>query len=109
MKYIVFRVKITGTQECLIPVVFPDMLVHSLVAEALSPLWVLHGYLSGTPRSAGEWNSLSGCFGKSSTLKLTSHPDDSDLINGADYGACMALAESLPPPQPPSKGGNPWL
>lgn len=82
MKYVVFKRK-----DREFPVLFPDILVHSMVAESLT---AKHGPLHGwQPVSAGFLSSLNvpaECHGSSETLKLKSRGDaDSKLIATVDY------------------------
>lgn len=87
MKYIVFKQQHESGGTLLVPIVFPDMLVHSMVAEAL-----LAGPLKDfVPDSAGFLSSLSvdaNCHGESESLKLKANPErDIPLLKMADYGS----------------------
>jgi len=81
MKYIVLRV-----QDQELPVIFPEQMIHSLVAEALSKMPSMAG---AVPVSAGQLSSLdigSGCHGNSTTLGLSSRGvQDDQLIQMMDY------------------------
>lgn len=80
MKYVMFRVKGPGGNDRLIPVVFPNALVHRDVAEALYPV------IKGLPVSAGECVVLvDSTHGKSDTLSLNANEDDASVITGHDY------------------------
>ena len=87
MKYIVFR-KRYGSRSDLeqeIPIIFPDQLTHSVMAEVISRNPEMRGAL---PISAGFVSSLdmkAECHGESETLGLKSRPEDSNLINMFDY------------------------
>ncbi len=86
MKYIVFERPLGDdgmTQK--IPIIFPNNLTHSLVAEAMLTSEELK---DAKPVSAGDLSSLGFedvCSGESQTLKLKSHPDDTMLIRMMDY------------------------
>jgi hypothetical protein len=87
MKYIMFKKERNGAITHY-PVLFPNDLVHSDVAE-----WLMTGPLEGfSVRSAGFVSSIGkgeGVHGRSDTLGVSSHPDDKDIINGQDYGAAF--------------------
>lgn len=81
MKYIVFRT-IDGRQE--IPIIFPNILVHIEVAQALAKL-----VKTSRVVAAGEFSSLdidANCHGKSTTIGIKSREDEDDsLISNYDY------------------------
>ena len=90
MKYICFETTLGGEKQK-IPIIFPKQLVHALVAEALIPCLIKHGYQI-EPVSAGEVNIFGTevtCYGKSETLKLHSDPRDAAIIHNHDY--CFGL------------------
>jgi hypothetical protein len=88
MKYIMFEV---DSNDVLIkvPVIFPAMLVHADVARAVEPI-IRKAYRSKykvRTVSAGEVSSLDtgSAYGRSETLKLTSHVNDGSIIAMYDY------------------------
>jgi hypothetical protein len=86
MKYIMFKTTLGGEDQ-LIPVIFPKQLVHALVAEALIPCLIKHGYPIEIA-SAGEvtiFGTEITCHGKSETLKLHADPRDAAVIHNHDY------------------------
>lgn len=87
MKYVVFEVKIDDMIRR-IPIIFPNGLVHSMVAEALTKYKDDHGDLviDGKPVSAGECVvDVESTHGSSITLKLEADAEDRLLINYIDY------------------------
>lgn len=91
MKYIVMQVK-SGTMTLEIPFLFPDCIVHAMMAQVAKPLCEATWKNSAaSPISAGSISSAdcwADCYGDSETLKLKSRGEiDSELINGADYGS----------------------
>jgi len=85
MKYIIFRKQMKSMQHET-PVVFPNALVHLMVAEAMVAKGApLEGYM---PVRAGEYAPLTGeCSGESTTLRMRSDPQlDAQLITMGDYG-----------------------
>lgn len=89
MKYLVLRAKTGGlTHE--IPFIFPNNLVHRLVAGAVKSTLRAHRYTAIECVSAGDYApSLDGaCSGKSTTLSVESRGvEDERLIAMCDYGA----------------------
>jgi hypothetical protein len=85
-KYIILEVdrKEAGLQR--LPIIYPDILVHAHVAEAIMrlPNFVQH---KATVASAGEINLTADyCGGGSETLKIEeSDPDDRFLVNSFPY------------------------
>lgn len=83
-KYIVLEVdrKEAGLQR--LPIIFPDILVHADVAEAIMrlPNFVQH---KATVVSAGDCSIEAQCSGHSETLNLNSDAGDTDLINTFPY------------------------
>jgi hypothetical protein len=94
MKYVIFRVDFKDGGGLEVPIVFPELCVHSLIAEAVQPTLEKHWEGStATPISAGFLSStgfLDECHGKSDTLKLESRGEqDTALIRLNDYGAAF--------------------
>lgn len=85
MKYVMFK-KIGETITHYIPIIFPNHLVHSDIAEAM-----ISGPLVGYEvHSAGECLTDGvNCFGSSSTLGVKSDPQDAFRILMNDYGGCF--------------------
>lgn len=93
MKYIVIQAKLkNSTIE--IPFIFPNMLVHSDIADAMRcNLNLNHSIRNTTIVSAGDLSFLGGrltCSGKSDTLNVESRQIDKQLIQTFDYthGLC---------------------
>lgn len=77
MKYIMFQTK-DGKK---IPIIFPNFMVHSMVAERLQDLT-----LDGGIVSAGQIKiSVSNCNGYSESLKVGVRKGDAILIHEYDY------------------------
>jgi hypothetical protein len=92
MKYIVFTVtepKLKSKYR--IPVIFPDVLVHDDVSKALvAMMQTQFKNRSVKPTSAGFISSFCidpVCNGVSTSLNLSPHKSDNDLIRMCDYGA----------------------
>ena len=85
MKYIVIQHTIGGITQKL-PFLFPDILVHSLVASAMVKILKdKHKFSDVKVVSAGDAYCVeASCSGSSSTLKLKSLPGDSGLIEMFD-------------------------
>ena len=71
--------------ERLVPILFPSRLAHSSVFDSM-----LHceeaGFKTATVRSAGYYNTESEeAYGHSSSLGVTSHKDDGDIITNYEY------------------------
>jgi hypothetical protein len=86
-KYINFLVSMK-TIRFVVPIMFPDKLVHSSVAAAM--LVTLQQHFPDSeikPVSAGLCGNLEvdGVEGESTTLHLKSQPVDADVINSYDY------------------------
>lgn len=85
MKYVMFK-KVRKELTVFIPVIFPELLVHKDVADAL-----LSGPLADHEvHSAGVISpmSMEACGG-STTLGLQSDPHDTHRIVTCDYGGCF--------------------
>lgn len=81
-KYIMFAVPF-GTGERLVPVLFPEELTHSLVADALKAMPDLHG---GAPETAGTvLLHVEVTYGHSESLGLPSTPLDAMIMNSYNY------------------------
>lgn len=86
-KYVMFETKIAGC-SAMVPVVFPDKLVHKDVVEHMRHL--LGRTFKGAscrPVSAGkiEHVIVDGLGGDSETLGLKAHEDDSKIIEAYSY------------------------
>jgi hypothetical protein len=86
MKYIMFTQTIGEGTVRQVPILFPNSLTHSLVAEALLQSPELVG---AAVTSAGEFSSMSlsdvELHGKSDSLKLESLSTDSAVLPMNDY------------------------
>lgn len=86
MKYVVFRKEEANGDAMEIPILFPNQLVHQLVAEKLLEMEGMEGF---KVVSAGECSSMDvspKCSGRSDTLKVESRGKvDSDLFPMYDY------------------------
>lgn len=85
MKYVMFEV-INDDIKQFVPVVFPNLFVHSIMADYFGVALREHG-LNVKVRSAGEvrLGSRVRCSGSSSTLDVSSHADDAMIIETFDY------------------------
>jgi len=96
MKYLMMSLRVSprfpdsGSNQ-LVPIIFPDTLVHAVVYNSLRRSMVssyrdLGVEVSVEIRSAG-FISLTEliCYGGSETLGVESHPDDSKIIATFDY------------------------
>lgn len=82
MKYLILRTE----DDRLVPIIFPNFLVHSEVAKYLGHMLNRVHDWKNEPASAGDIHfSDVTCSGKSETLKLVSNPADADLIESYDY------------------------
>lgn len=80
MKYIMFQTK-DGRK---IPIIFPNFMVHSEVADKLKTIFSLTNSVKVV--SAGEIKiSVSNCSGKSETLGVGVRKGDATLIHEYDY------------------------
>lgn len=89
MKYIML--KIDKPIEKFIPIIFPNELVHSEMANHMCAMLLkVHGWKAKV-RSAGEVNVDGECHGFSATLsekagrRIKAHADDSEIITQYDY------------------------
>ena len=89
MKYIMFEVK-GGTLEMRVPVIFPDNMVHKVIADAVEPAVKAHFPKFAVELvSAGTVSSLdlSMVSGGSTTLELSSTKLDGEIMSLYDYTA----------------------
>jgi len=86
MKYVMLSVRVGDTIK-LVPIIFPDFLVHSDVADVVKNiLSSVHHLALGPVFSAGDISFEEvECSGESTTLKLKSNPYDSDVIESYSY------------------------
>lgn len=86
MKYVMFEIDFAGTKKR-VPVMFPDMVVHSLMAEGFADVLIKHGWKDVKVVSAGECTVyVDNIGGKSDTLGVASAgADDAVTINTYDY------------------------
>ena len=87
-KYIMFKHR--GRE---FPVIFPDLMVHSIMADTMKQYYIMEARAMGNPDwvapvpvSAGEVQMVvAGCSGRSETLKLDSRPFDASAITMFPY------------------------
>lgn len=86
MKYIMFEQTI-GTVTRKVPIIFPSILNHSDIAQAINPILASQANSDVKVISAGEVNNLmcGNTSGKSTTLKLEADGADAEVINLYDY------------------------
>lgn len=91
MKYVMFKKKIEGQSSLIfVPVTFPNLLVHSMVAESL-----LDGPLMGYEvHSAGDVSPSGQVGGTSTSLNVGSDPEDARRIRTCDYANFEEVAEA---------------
>lgn len=83
MKYIMFELPMGPNLKRAVPVIFPNALTHSVIAEALLKTEDLAG---ATVVAAGDITfCLPLCSGSSSTLKLSAGEADSAIVNSIDF------------------------
>jgi hypothetical protein len=85
VKYVMFKKKMDQTTH-FVPVIFGESIAHIEVAEALLKD-ALKGY---EVHSAGDLSSMSftgDVGGESTTLKVSSDPDDERRISMSDYSS----------------------
>lgn len=89
MKYVMFRKLFKGGGAYYVPIVFPDMLVHIMVADSMTAKGApLEGYM---PVSAGNISPIDWePFGESTTLKMSPHPRDKRILLMNDYGGAYS-------------------
>ena len=84
----------TGDLEMEVPFVFPDMCVHKIIAEAVTPGLLQHWEGAEVKPIAAGFLSSAGleanCHGESDSMKLKSRgSEDMYLIRMADYGSTI--------------------
>ncbi len=85
MKYIM--IEVTEPVLQLIPIIFPDILVHKMMARVvIGILHRNHDFSGCSVRSAGTINIATGhCYGGSEALGVTAHNDDARIIATYQY------------------------
>jgi hypothetical protein len=84
MKYVML--KVYKPVERLVPVIFPDQLVHSVMADALQKVLEQHGWGISTVESAGEVTvEASATIGHSESLGVKACESDKRVINSYGY------------------------
>ncbi|EEG5670946.1 hypothetical protein G3G77_002000 [Salmonella enterica] len=95
MKYIILRLDGKIPRE--VPVIFPDLLVHADVAEAMTAMIKEDSSNTNITNvrvvSAGFCNTAVECFGKSESLDIASRDIDDTVINTWDYTFGLLLGE----------------
>lgn len=84
MKYITFSVEINDT-KIIVPFIFSSMLVHRDMTDNCRVIKRTFPTAKVTLRSAGMVNSSLECSGESETLNISSHPDDTRILQSYDY------------------------
>ncbi|EMW9316467.1 hypothetical protein AAE121_005212 [Salmonella enterica] len=95
MKYIILRLDGKIPRE--VPVIFPDLLVHTDVARTMATM-IKEGSSNTNITdvrvvSAGFCNTTVKCFGKSETLNIASRDIDDTVINTWDYTFGLLFGE----------------
>lgn len=84
MKYVVMRVKVASDQYREMPFIFPNMCVHSEIADSIKEnLALVHQWLDVETVAAGEVSLFTAniqCGGHSSTLDLKSRGEQDELL-----------------------------
>ena len=77
--------KFAGVDK-LIPIIFPDFMVHADIDKAIKDLLLTVHRLESETFSAGDINIIScACSGESSSLRVQSQDIDTDVIEMYDY------------------------
>lgn len=87
VKYIMFQHVIDDVPQ-LIPIIFPNNLVHALVAATMVACFDAHGLKDVLPVSAGEitiFGTEIETSGESKTLRLKARSEDAAVIHNYDY------------------------
>lgn len=81
MKYVMFK-----CDDRLVPVIFPNFMVHSVIAKYFGHMLASTHDMPNEVLSAGEihFDNVE-CSGESATLKVGSRAEDSDVIETYDY------------------------
>lgn len=81
MKYIMFETELDNGLKQRIPIIFPDIMVHSQVARSIGHHFRREHDMDVTPVSAG-FIRLGDCsvHGESETLKLSANSGDGQII-----------------------------
>lgn len=86
MKYIMIQAGTAGSTKQLIPIIFPDNLVHREMAECVIHTLRRNHKRRAVIRSAGFIAlETTTCFGESESLNVKSHPEDSAVIKAYPY------------------------
>jgi hypothetical protein len=102
-KYVMFKTKsVRGQPERMIPIIFPEEIVHLDIVRASELLSAVACDL--IPMSAGFCNlSVSDASGHSESADLVSHPDDERIINTMPYMHGLTYVRKYPSKK---KGGR---
>lgn len=92
MKYVMFEDE-TGHK---LPVIFPEVMTHSVVAESVIHMMLMEEGKDVKVVSAGSIAMKACCSGKSETLGIASHEDDSMYVTFNDSIGGIEIAD-LPP------------
>lgn len=87
MKYVMFKAEFAG-MERLVPIIFPDTLVHAMMADHMKALIKESFSVKGTISvvSAGDIDIVGvRTHGKSETLKCAAKQSDARVISEYDY------------------------
>lgn len=85
MKYIVLNVTIKESFMQLMPFTFPTEINHNEFAASIQHCLLINNGWSSEVRSAGFVNAAGQCHGRSKTLGVDAHEDDSTVIRCYDY------------------------
>jgi hypothetical protein len=84
VKYIMILINQGEIGERLVPVIFPDFMVHEMVFDAVRPLMPKRSTVS--IRSAGEVGlHVRHTIGRSESLGVAANDEDARVINQYDY------------------------
>lgn len=96
MKYVMFKCESDGKPSLLLPVIFPDVITHKDMAEAIGHTRVMpEGPFAGwwmwpKPMSAGFYDN-GVCHGYSESLKLKSRQEDTAVIKSFIANGCIEI------------------
>ena len=83
MKYIMFERELTEGVTQLIPIIFPDFLVHDEISAIIRRDPQM---MNAAPVSAGDIDlGVVLCTGNSETLQMPAQKDDAHVISSYDY------------------------